>query len=126
MVEPIRELLDAGVQSDRGERDERWEHSLRDEILGAQVELASTLAEVEMTVKQLANLKKGDIIPFDMPEEVDVEAADVPIFKARLGVSDGNYSLKVSHWAQRQRRKGLHEFLEMERKSIRKEADRDN
>ncbi|MEJ2456136.1 MAG: flagellar motor switch protein FliM [Candidatus Thiodiazotropha sp.] len=126
MLEPIRELLDAGVQSDRGERDERWEHSLREEILGAHVELASSLAEVEMTVKQLANLKKGDIIPFDMPEEVDVEAADVPIFKARLGVSDGNYSLKVTHWAQRKRTKGLQEYLEMERKSIRQEADRDN
>ncbi len=39
MIEPIRELLDAGVQSDRGERDERWEKSLREQILNAQVEL---------------------------------------------------------------------------------------
>jgi flagellar motor switch protein FliM len=122
MLEPIRELLDAGVQSDRGERDERWEHSLRDEILAAQVELTSTLAEVEMSMKQLAGLQAGDIIPFDMPEEVEVEAAEVPIFKARLGVSDGSYSLKVSRWLQRQRRKGLQDFLEMERKSIKREA----
>jgi flagellar motor switch protein FliM len=125
MLEPIRELLDAGVQSDRGERDERWEHSLKDEILSAQVELTSTLSEVEMTMKQLAGLKPGDIIPFDMPEEVEVEAADVPIFKARLGVSDGNYSLKVSRWLQRPRRKGLQEFLEMERRSM-KSADSDS
>lgn len=124
MVEPIRELLDAGVQSDRGERDERWENSLREEILGAQVELASTLTEVQMTVRQLAGLKAGDIIPFDMPEEVVVEAADVPVFKARLGVSDGNYSLKVSNWMAKQRRKGLQEYLEMERKSIEKEAEK--
>jgi len=121
MVEPIRELLDAGVQSDRGERDERWEHSLKEEILSANVELSSTLAEVQMTVKQLAKLNKGDIIPFDMPEEVEVEAAEVPVFKARLGVSDGNYSLKVSSWLRKQRRKGLHEYLEMERRSIENE-----
>ncbi|MGD8908275.1 MAG: flagellar motor switch protein FliM [Chromatiales bacterium] len=126
MLEPIRELLDAGVQSDRGERDERWENSLRDEILAAQVELSSTLAEVEMSMRQLAGLQKGDIIPFDMPEEVEVEAAEVPIFKARLGVSDNNYSLKVSRWLQRQRRKGLQEFLEIERKSIRRTANNDS
>ncbi len=118
MVEPIRELLDAGVQSDRGETDERWEHSLKEEIMSAQVELSSTLAEVHMTVKRLANLKQGDVIPFEMPEEVSVEAAEIPVFKGRLGISDGNYSIKVTRWIQRQRRKGLHEFLEMERKSI--------
>ncbi len=125
MLEPIRELLDAGVQSDRGERDERWERSLKEEILNAKVELSSRLAEVQMTVKKLAGLKKGDIIPFDMPEEVEVEASDVPIFTARLGVSDGNYSLKVSRWLQKQRQKGLHEYLEMERKSIEKEMKDD-
>ncbi len=126
MVEPIRELLDAGVQSDRGERDERWERSLKDEILAAHVELASTLAEVKMSVKQLAGLQEGDIIPFDMPEEVEVEAADVPVFKGRLGVSDGNYSLKVTQWIPQRRRKGLHEYLEMERKTIANEKANDS
>ncbi len=125
MVEPIRELLDAGVQSDRGERDERWERSLREEIMSARVELSSTLAEVQMTVKQLAALKPGDIIPFDMPLEVDVEAAEVPVFRGRLGVSDGNYAMKVTQWLQKKRRKGLHDYLEMERKSIEQEMEND-
>ncbi|MEJ2691621.1 MAG: flagellar motor switch protein FliM [Candidatus Thiodiazotropha sp.] len=113
MVEPIRELLDAGVQSDRGERDERWEHSLREEILGAQVEISSKLAEVQMPVKRLAGLGK-------------VEAADVPVVKARLGVTDGNYSLKVTRWIEKQQRKGLHDYLEMERKSLAKEREDEN
>ncbi|MCU7923950.1 MAG: flagellar motor switch protein FliM [Candidatus Thiodiazotropha sp. (ex Dulcina madagascariensis)] len=117
MVEPIRELLDAGVQSDRGERDERWEGSLKEEIMGAKIELCSNLTEVQMSVKQLAGLKRGDIIPIEMPEEVEVEAADVPVFKARLGVSDGNYALKINQWIQHNRRKGLHDYLEMEKKA---------
>ncbi|MGD8911965.1 MAG: flagellar motor switch protein FliM [Candidatus Thiodiazotropha sp.] len=118
MLEPIRELLDAGVQSDRGERDERWERSLKDEIMVAKIELSSYLTEVQMSVKQLAELKEGDIIPFDMPEEVEVEAAEVPIFKAKLGVSDGNYALKINNWIQRSRRKSLHDFLEKEKKAV--------
>ncbi|MEJ2404905.1 MAG: FliM/FliN family flagellar motor switch protein, partial [Candidatus Thiodiazotropha sp.] len=105
---------DAGVQSDRGERDERWEHSLKEEIMSAQVELSSTLTEVQMSVRQLANLKQGDVIPIEMPEEVVVEAADVPIFKARLGLSDGNYALKISDWMKTNQRKGLRDYLEME------------
>ncbi|MET0050633.1 MAG: flagellar motor switch protein FliM [Candidatus Thiodiazotropha sp.] len=117
MVEPIRELLDAGVQSDRGERDERWERSLKEEIMGAQVELSSTLTEVQMSLRKLANLKKGDVIPIEMPEEVVVEAAEVPVFKARLGISDGNYALKISDWMKTNRRKGLRDYLEMEAQS---------
>ncbi|MCU7945456.1 MAG: FliM/FliN family flagellar motor switch protein, partial [Candidatus Thiodiazotropha sp. (ex Cardiolucina cf. quadrata)] len=115
MLEPIRELLDAGVQSDRGERDERWERSLKEEIMGARVELCSNLTEVQMSVKQLAGLQKGDIIPIEMPEEVEVEASEVPVFTAKLGVSDGNYALKINKWIHHNRDKGLHDYLEMER-----------
>ncbi|PVV25553.1 MAG: flagellar motor switch protein FliM, partial [gamma proteobacterium symbiont of Ctena orbiculata] len=118
MLEPIRELLDAGVQSDRGERDERWERSLKEEILAARIELSSQLADVQISVKQMAELKAGDIIPFDMPEEVEVEAADVPIFKAKLGVSDGNYALKINNWIHQNRKKGLHDYLEMEKQAV--------
>ena len=118
MLEPIRELLDAGVQSDRGERDERWERSLKEEILAARIELSSQLADVQISVKQLAELKAGDILPFDMPEEVEVEAAEVPIFKAKLGVSDGNYALKINTWIHQNRQKGLHDYLEMEKQAV--------
>ncbi|MEW7973239.1 MAG: flagellar motor switch protein FliM [Candidatus Thiodiazotropha endolucinida] len=120
MLEPIRELLDAGVQSDRGERDERWERSLKEEILAAKIELSSILTEVQISVKELAALKEGDIIPIEMPEEVEVEAADVPVFKAKLGVADGSYALKINNWIQQNRRKGLHDYLEMERKAVQK------
>ncbi|MDJ0806511.1 MAG: flagellar motor switch protein FliM [Gammaproteobacteria bacterium] len=112
MVEPIRELLDAGVQSDRGERDERWEKSMREEILNAQVEISSTLTEVTLNLDEISRLDKGDIIPFEMPEEVIVDAADIPIFRAKLGISDGNYSLKITDWLAQARHTSLHEYLE--------------
>ncbi|MES9885693.1 MAG: FliM/FliN family flagellar motor switch protein, partial [Candidatus Sedimenticola sp. 6PFRAG1] len=111
MVEPIRELLDAGVQSDRGERDERWEHALRDEILAAKVELSSYMAETQLSMKELASLKVGDIIPADIPEMVGVYAAEVPIFKGQLGVSEGNFAVKVQEWSRKPKRPGLQELL---------------
>ncbi|EGW53709.1 flagellar motor switch protein FliM [Candidatus Endoriftia persephonae] len=114
MLEPIRELLDAGVQSDRGERDERWERSLREEILGAKIELKSILTETCVTLRELSKLDKGDIIPIELPEEVEVTAAEVPVFRGKLGVSDGNYSVRISKWIKPKRQEALHEYLEYE------------
>ncbi len=100
MIEPIRELLDAGVQSDRGERDERWEHSLREEIMQAELELSSTLIETTLSLKEVAALKAGDVIPIDLPDEVELKAEEVPVCRGRLGVSAGNYSIKINEWIE--------------------------
>ena len=45
MIEPIRDLLDAGIQSDRGEVDTRWEDSLRIDLMSVDVDLQSNLIE---------------------------------------------------------------------------------
>lgn len=100
MVEPIRDLLDAGVQSDRGDKDERWERSLREEIMGAKLELSSVLAETQISMKELAALKKGDIIPLEVPDTVEVCAADIPVFRGQVGMSDGNYAIKINEWIE--------------------------
>jgi len=110
MIEPIRELLDAGVQSDRGERDEHWEQAMREEVMEADVELHSILAEVRLSVQDLSRLKAGDLIPLDMPDTVQVLAADIPVFHGRLGVSDGNYAVKISEWVDSRPRKDLLEL----------------
>lgn len=98
MIEPIRDLLDAGVQSDRGERDQRWESAMREEVMEAEVELHSILTELELSVQDLSRLKIGDLIPLDMPETVQILAADIPVFRGKLGVSGGNYAVKISEW----------------------------
>jgi len=116
MVEPIRELLDAGVQSDRGDRDERWEQALKEEIMSANVELSSVLTETQISMRELARLEEGDIIPLEIPEMVEVLAAEVPIFHGRLGVSDGNYAIKVQQWVNRKKVGGLQELLADARK----------
>ncbi len=100
MVEPIRDLLDAGVQSDRGDKDERWERSLREEIMGAKLELSSVLAETQISMKELAALKKGDIIPLEVPDTVEVCAADIPVFRGNVGMADGNYAIKINEWIE--------------------------
>ncbi len=96
MIEPIRDLLDAGLQSDRNEVDERWTRSIREEMKSAEVLLSSILCEVQMTLRDVRSMRPGDIIPIDMPEQVPVFVEDVPVFYGRYGVSNGQAAIKLT------------------------------
>jgi len=95
MIEPIRELLDAGMQSDRGDKDDRWQNAMRSEILTAEVEINSLLSEKSVTVEDIVNFKTGDVIPIEMPETINLMAEEIPVFTGKLGVSDGNYAIQI-------------------------------
>ncbi len=56
MIEPIRELLDA-VTSDRGEVDDRWQESLRKEVMRSDVPLHSVLVEKVVNLKDVMQFK---------------------------------------------------------------------
>lgn len=96
MLEPIRELLDAGVQSDKGDTDVRWSKALRDEIMDVKVELRAKLLETDLTLRELMELKPGDIIPVEMPENLLVYVEDLPTFHAKMGRTKDNVALKIT------------------------------
>lgn len=96
LIEPLREVLDAGVQSDVDESDDRWQKSLREEIMGAVVELKGKLLEKDISLKELSKLKAGDIIPVEMPETVLMLVNEIPTFTGKLGASRGNLALQVA------------------------------
>ena len=95
MLEPIREILDAGVQSDMDDTDERWGHAIRDEIELADVPLTGRLADLEITLRDLMKVQPGDIIPFDMPKLATLCAEGVPILRGSFGVAKGNHAIKI-------------------------------
>lgn len=101
MLEPIRELLDAGVQSDVSERDERWAKALREDVKTAEVSLSSTLTRMRMSLADVVRLKAGDVIPIEMPELVTLFAEDVPVFRGKYGVHDGNMAVKIVEQVER-------------------------
>ena len=111
MLEPIRDLLDAGVQSDRGERDERWELAMREEVMGASVEVSSVLGEATLPLRTLAGLRVGDVIPLNVNDTVEVCAESLPIFRGTLGVHNKNYAIKISNWIERTNAGRLHDLI---------------
>ncbi len=95
MIEPIRDLLDAGISSDRGDVDDRWQSSLQNEILRTEVVLNSLLLEKKVKVSDVMAFKTGDVIPVQMPNEVVLSAEGIPICRGKIGLSDGNYAIKI-------------------------------
>ena len=96
MIEPIREQLHAGVQSDTAERDERWGQVLREGLKTAPLTLKSRLTKIDMSLRDLKSMRVGDVLPFDFPETVTATIEDVPVFNASYGMSRGNHALKVT------------------------------
>jgi flagellar motor switch protein FliM len=111
MVEPLRELLDAGVASDRVEHDERWMHALKEEIEDAEVELSTVLGRGRISMHQLMDLKVGDIVPCDFTGRATVMAEEVPIFRGTYGVSHGQQAVQIEERVLRNKPKILDTLL---------------
>jgi flagellar motor switch protein FliM len=101
MLEPIRDILDAGVQSDRSEKDDRWTTALREEVKSAEVNLKCELTDARLTLRDLLSIQEGDIIPIDYPEKVTVVAEDVPVFRGTYGLHKGSKAVKVLEMVER-------------------------
>ncbi len=95
MIEPIRELLER-IQTDRVDMDERWMATLRSEIMHAEMEMSSRLLETKLTMRQLKDLKVGDVIPVDLPETVTAAVEEVPVLRGVFGRSGGKNAIKVT------------------------------
>jgi len=95
MLEPIREQLVSGVQANEEKGDARWLTSLRRDIMEATLELDLTVAERELTLRDVMQLEAGDIIPVELPESLELRANGVPLFECQLGTSRGNLAVKI-------------------------------
>lgn len=97
MIEPIRALLDViGDDSDDGdETGSQWKLSLRNEVLGAAVSMNSPLVEKSLSIREILQLKKGDVIPIDMPKTVLLKVEGVPVFTGKACASEGYYAVQI-------------------------------
>ena len=96
MLEPIREQLDAGVQSDRIEKDEGWVRAMRAQLLDADLELSSAIARRQISLRELSRLKIGDIIPIDLATTVQLQVEQMPLFSGEFGIHNGRNAIKVT------------------------------
>ncbi|GKT11145.1 MAG: flagellar motor switch protein FliM [Thiomicrorhabdus sp.] len=95
MLEPIRDKLEEGMQNLQGESDNRWSRTLKEEAKNIEIDLSVNLIELQMSVDDLMKMEKGDIIPFEMPEQVTVKAEGIALLHGKLGESNTKKAVKI-------------------------------
>lgn len=101
MIEPIRDQLDTGFQSDRIDRDERWTSSLREQLQDAEVEIGSQLTQMTVSVRELLQLKAGDVLPINLPKSIDLCVEEMPVFRGSFGTAHGKNAVRITEVIRR-------------------------
>jgi len=96
MLEPIRELLDAGIQSDRNETDESFSRTLREQLGNAEVELSSVIARKSIRLRELTGLKTGDIVPIELLKPVPLCVEGIEIFSGEFGIANEHNAVRIT------------------------------
>jgi flagellar motor switch protein FliM len=95
MLEPIRDLLYSTMQSDHLTQDKRWVTMLSQELQGAEVELVCNLGTAKTTLRDIVNMRIGDVIPLSVPEFLEAEIDGVPVLECHSGSRNRQYAIMI-------------------------------
>jgi len=101
MIEPLREVLDSGMQSDRVEQDDRWSQTLKHEVGDAPVEVRALLGHTTLKLSDLMNMKAGDVLSTDFTGTLTLLAEDIPMFRGAYGLSHGQQAVQIEDLIRR-------------------------
>lgn len=98
MVEPIRDILYSTMQSDHITQDKRWVSLMSKQINGVDINLIANLGTAKLSLRDVANLKVGDIIPLEVPEMIEANVDGVKVLECKYGTQAGHYALRVERF----------------------------
>jgi flagellar motor switch protein FliM len=98
MVEPIRDVLYSTMQSDHLSQDNRWISLLTRQLQTAEVELVCNLGNATVTLRDIVNMRVGDVIPLNVSEMLQGEVDGVPVLELSYGRQGPNYAVKVERF----------------------------
>jgi flagellar motor switch protein FliM len=96
-LEPIRDKLQTGYQSEQLEVDKAWAQRFKDCLMSSNAEVVVELGQTQILGKELVNLQKGDVVRLDRyvtdPFEILVEG--VPKYTGFAGLYKGNQAVQI-------------------------------
>ena len=107
MIDPIKELLMAGIQSGGTERDKHWGQSLRNKLEDTEVDLLTVLCRAQVSLRDLIELRPGAVIPCDFDGSATVTGDGITLFKGDLGHQRGRQVVKVTEMMGRKHNNAL-------------------
>lgn len=111
MVEPIKDMLKAGMQADRAGENNRWGQSLRNELEDAEVEVVTSMCEAHLSVQELLAMRTGDVLPCNFNGTATVWSDGLPLFLGEVGQQRGRQVVKVREMLSRKTSNTLDAFV---------------
>lgn len=72
-VEPIRGHLSSGIQSEGGADDNIWTEQITTHLDGVEAQISVVLGRATINIRELVDLKAGDVITLDQPQSDPLE-----------------------------------------------------
>ncbi len=98
MLEPIKEKLSAGFQSEQLEVDKAWSNRFKSGLLKSYVDIFVELGRAQVLGKDVVNLKKGDVIQLEhyASDPLDIYVEGIKKYNGYPGIYKGNQAVQIS------------------------------
>ncbi len=98
MLEPIKDRLHSGYQSDKMEMDTRWVAQMTESLKASEAEVRVELGSAKILFRDLKDLKAGDVLILntDRGADLDVKVEGVTKFRGRPGVHKGSQAVQIT------------------------------
>jgi len=100
MLEPIRDLLYSTMQSDQLTSDRRWIKLLTRQLQTVEVALTCNFGTAGLRLRDIVEMRVGDVIPLNVPAELVTEVDGVPVFKCHHGTKNRRYAVKLTQFVR--------------------------
>jgi flagellar motor switch protein FliM len=98
MIEPVKEKLYSGIQSDKYDLDQRWVGRLKDILMTSGVEVTAEIGTATLTFAEMMSLKQGDVLTLSKStsDDLAIKVESVSKFMGRPGYSRGNQAIRIT------------------------------
>jgi flagellar motor switch protein FliM len=98
MIEPVKEKLYSSIQTEAFEVDKMWNPMLRGMLLDFNVEVVAEFGKAKLTVKELMDLKVGNVIILDksISDDLSFKVEGVPKFTGTPGFRKGSQAIRIT------------------------------
>jgi flagellar motor switch protein FliM len=97
-LEPIREKLQAGYQSENMDVDKVWANRFKECLMMSNVDVVAELGKAQISCKDLLNLQKGDVIRLDQyaTDAFNIFVEGIAKYKVYPGLYKGNHACQIA------------------------------
>ncbi len=101
-IEPIREKLYGGFQSDQLDENSKWAERFAEQLHECGTTVIAEIGRANLTIGEVSNLSVGDVIILNKSakEDLEIKVEGRTIFHAQPGVSLGNVAVQITSIAK--------------------------